>query len=401
MYAETGEPALLQALDRLWRDVVSHKMYITGAVAPAHEGGSRHQDPVREAFGRPYELPNATAYNETCANIGNAMWNYRMLQITGAAQHADIVELVLYNSMLSAISLDGKRFFYTNPLRWYGPEHRLRSLDAHERWFASICYCCPPQVARALAWVHEWAYGLSDDGVWVHLYGGSCLDATLPTGEPVRLSQETDYPWDGDVRIRIEHTGSKSWALRLRIPGWAEQASIRVNGRPADVAVRPATYAQIERIWAPGDVVELTLPMEPRLVRAHPKVEEAINQVAILRGPVVYCLEGVDLPEGVPVSEVYIPRDIQLTPCEMRIVREGEDEDGAPRDVIALRGKARRVHGATWNGALYQKLGKEIVSPLPITLIPYYAWSNRGESEMAVWLPLTWDKRQPTENTIP
>jgi DUF1680 family protein len=376
--AETGEPELLEALDRLWHDVVEKRMYLTGAVGPYHHGVSPRNDMVHEAFARVYELPNATAYNETCANIGNAMWNKRLLELTGEAKFADVMELVLHNSALSPINIDGTRFCYTNPLARSAWTPML-SQDTPQRWSEFKCYCCPPQVARTLAKTHEWAYSLSDDGVWVNLYGSSVLDAELPGLGRVKLTQETDYPWDGTITITVEASPAAEFVLRLRIPGWADSATLTVNGEPAESAAVPGTYAALKRRWLAGDVVTLELPLRPRLMMAHPEVEEAHNQVAVMRGPVVYCLEAVDLPDDVPVHEVHLPRDIELT---ARF--EAEPLGG----LTVLEGTACRRRNPDWSAMLYAELPNTACESLPIRLIPYYAWLNRGQHDMRVWLPL-------------
>jgi DUF1680 family protein len=379
VYAETGELVLLEALERIWDDVTTNKLYVTGALGALHHGASPRGDPVHEAFGLPYQLPNATAYNETCTNIGNAMWNWRLLNLTAKACYADGMEQVIYNSMLSPMSADGTRFFYTNPLRWYGCEHQPLSHDAHERWFTHDCYCCPPQVARSIARLHNWAYSLSGEGVWVHLYGGSHLETELPDGEPLVLVQDTRYPWRGAIEITLERAPSELFSVMLRIPGWADGAEIHINGGPADTQVRPGRYAKLERVWSAGDVIELSLPMQTRLLVAHPKVEETRNQVAVARGPVVYCLESADLADGVDLAEVYVPREIEWTPRYDAELLGG---------IAVLKGQACRFRTRPDQGSLYHTLEDVALEPLPITLIPYYAWANRGIGKMSVWLPL-------------
>lgn len=376
--AETGEQELAEALDRLWHDVVGKKMYITGAVGAYHFGVSPRGDSVHEAFGRAYELPSATAYNETCANIGNALWNKRLLELTGEARFADVMELVLYNSALSPMDVDGTRFCYTNPLarsRWTP----LLSQDSEQRWSVFRCYCCPPQVARTLASLHEWAYSLSDDGVSVNLYGSSVVDVDVPGLGRVRLRQETDYPWKGRIAFTIDAAPDVPLALRLRIPGWADAASVAVNGEDAQVPAAPGTHATLKRRWRQGERVTLDLPLRPRLMVARPEVEEAHNQVAVMRGPMVYCLEGADLPEDVPVHEVHLPRDAVL------VARYDADLLGG---VVVLEGEACRRRGPDWGARLYAELPKTGCERLPIRLIPYYAWLNRGRQDMRVWLPL-------------
>jgi len=380
VYAETGEKALLAALERLWQDVTRLKLYVTGGVGAHHGSVSRRGDKINETFGLNYQLPNATAYNETCANIGFAMWNWRMLGISGEARYADVLEQVLYNSGLSGISVDGERFLYTNLLRWYGAEHELLGHnDRQTRWTTHTCYCCPPNVARTLAGLHNWLYSLSDEGVWVHLYAGSRLDTRLADGSAVALIQETGYPWDGVIKITLNQAPAEEMALMLHIPDWADVWGIAVNGKAVEVGARPGSYAVLKRRWSPGDTVELSLAMPVRLVEAHPKVEEARNQVAIQRGPLVYCLEGIDLPHGVSLADVHIGRDIRLAPRHDRALLGG---------VTVLEGDAWYAPAGDWRGSLYRTLGTEAARRVPIRLIPYYAWNNRGPTPMSVWLPL-------------
>jgi len=389
--AETGEPALLDALTRLWTDVTERKMYLTGGTAALHTGESDRRllkrgprDSVHEAFGAPYQLPNRTAYNETCANIGNAMWNWRMLALTGDAKYAEVMERVLYNSMLSALGVDGRDFFYTNPLR------RIRGVpllsnDAPARWPDTTpaspvhCFCCPPSVARTLAELSGWAYGVSENAVWVHLFGGS----TFEDGS-IRLTQTTRYPWDGHVTIAIEKTPETPWTLRLRIPAWAQGARLQVNGRDAGVGwasahAVPATYVSLERRWSPGDTIQLELPLDVVLVEAHPLVEETRNHVAVMRGPIVYCLESVDLPQSVALDDVRLPR---------RPVWQVRHDADLLRGVTVLETQGVVVPRSNTSSALYRHVPDGSPERIPLRLIPYYAWSNRGPSDMTVWIPL-------------
>jgi len=380
-YMETGDQTLLAALERLWTDLVHHKMYITGGCCALHRGLSVRKGnvwgahDVHEAAGPPYHLPNDTAYNETCAQVGNFMWNWRMLCITGQAKYADVMEREMFNGFLSGISLDGKRFFYSNPLRWHGAEHTLLSNDTllrHEIGSRNRI-CCPTNVLRTLAELHTYLYTTDANGLWVHHYGGSTFD-----NETFRIRQDTDYPWDGTVKITIEKAPAGS-TIRLRIPDWARKATVRINGKASSRKIRPGTYASLRRDWQAGDEIALVLPMDVRLMIAHPKVEADRGQVAVMRGPLVYCLESTDLPSGVALADVVLPRDIQLTPRRDRALLGG---------VTVLEGRAPVYRQGDWSQALYQELPDRDAQTIPVRLIPYYAWANRGVSEMSVWLPL-------------
>jgi DUF1680 family protein len=301
-----------------------------------------------------------------------------MLQATGEARFADVLETVLLNAAMAGVSLDGTRFFYTNTLR------QLDAMPVDLRWprrrepFIS-CFCCPPNLVRTIAEAGAYAYGRSGHDVWVHLYGASVLDTTLEGGARFRLAQETDYPWDGRVRFTVRRAPGHEVALRLRIPGWARDASLSVNGEGAARGPRPGTYAEVRRVWSPGDVVGLTLPMPPRLMQAHPLVEEARNQVAVQRGPLVYCVESTDLPHGVRVQDVILPRGIALRP---------RFDPGLLGGVTVLEGRAEAWREPDWSGQLYRELSTSPPETFGLRLVPYFAWGNRGPSEMSVWLPL-------------
>jgi uncharacterized protein len=385
LVAETGDRTLMEPLRKIWDDVVSRKLYVTGGCGALYDGaspdGSREQKTitrVHQAYGRPYQLPSSTAHNETCAAIGNVLWNWRMLTLTGEAKFADVLEQSLYNAVLAGIGLDGERYFYTNTLR------QLDQMPTELRWsrqrqpFIS-CFCCPPNVARTIAEASSYAYGRSAGAAWVHLYGSSTLDTEVAPGSRLRLRQETDYPWDGRVTIRIEDAPRSALSLRLRVPGWADDVSLTVNGRPWPQAPEPATYVDLNRTWSPGDVVELALPMRVRCLQAHPLVEEARNQVAFQRGPIVYCLESTDLPEGVRVLDVAVPGKSELTPRFDPSLLGG---------VAVLEGRGVATRERPWTGGLYRERRVDDQRAIDLRLIPYYAWANRGRSEMTVWLPL-------------
>jgi len=403
LYMETGERALWAALDRIWRSAALRRSYITGGACAQPTGQSTRGDEVHEAFGADYQLPNRTAYNETCANIGNAMWNWRMLQITGDARYADVMETVLYNSALSAVSADGRNFFYANPLAWDGRSGWPTKHYTETRWFVHTCYCCPPQVARTIAGLGRWAYGVSPEGVWVHLYGGNALRTKLPDASPVALTQETNYPWDGRVRITVTQAPARPCALKLRIPAWAERATLKVNGKTVAASARPGAYATVRRHWSVGDVVELDLPLEVRLMEAHPSVEDCRHRVAVMRGPVVYCFEAPKEQDGERIwnAGVFLPENAQFRARHDKTflggvtVLAGEALTSEGRDRFARENAGVPAPQRTvgWTNALYRKLTPRPLKPpttgaLDITLIPYFAWANRGPSLMEVWIPL-------------
>ena len=402
LYAETGEAALLAALERIWLNVVSRRMYVTGAVGVGG-GRSSRGDPVHEAFGSDYHLPSRSAYAETCSNIGNAMWNWRLLNLTADAKYGDVMEQVLYNSMLSPVSLDGTKFFYCNPLRWEGRKAGPARHHTAARWAIHSCYCCPPQVARKIAGLQRWAYGVGKTGVWVHLYGGNVLKTKLADGSPVRLTQATDYPWDGRVKITIAESPKRQWAVMLRVPAWAGGASITVNGKAPAAPVRPGTYAAVRRQWSAGDVVELNLPMNVRVIEAHPKAKELRDKVTVMRGPVVYCLELPTSQGGRDVwkAGLFMPEKIELTPqpgpkeLGRLTVLKGKALTFAGRDryIRDSAGTAAPKPAGNWGNQLYREFrprpGKAARhGTVNITLIPYFAWANRGVAFMEVWIPL-------------
>lgn len=386
VYAETGDETLKSTLDLMWNDMTNRKMYITGGCGSLYDGVSpdgTSYNPVQvqkihQAFGRDYQLPNFTAHNETCANIGNVLFNYRMLQLTGDAKYADVMELALHNSVLSGISLDGKKFLYTNPLAFSD------KLPFKQRWskdrveYISLSNCCPPNVVRTIAEVANYAYSISDKGLWLNLYGSNNVSTELKDGSKISFVQETNYPWDGDIKLTLRETTSKPYSIFFRIPGWTDNARLLINGKVSDVKLTSGQYAEVNRKWKKGDKVELILPMEAKLVEANPLVEETRNQVAVKRGPVVYCLESVDMPQQ-NIFDVFMPSNISLKPQTLKI-------DGA--DVMSLEGEAKLVENKDWKNVLYREVSDQNKTA-KVRLVPYFAWGNRGHSEMSVWLPLS------------
>ncbi|WP_442511454.1 glycoside hydrolase family 127 protein [Novipirellula sp. SH528] len=378
VYAETGEDALLNALEQIWSNVVEQKMYVTGAIGQAHHGASSRRDFVHEGFIDGYMMPNSTAYNETCANICNAMFNWRMLGIKGESKYADVMELVLYNSGLSGISADGKHYFYTNPLR-RTRDTKLGTTDYAERAAYIPCFCCPPNLVRTIAKLSGWAYSLSEGGVAVNLYGGNTLRTKLRDGSELHLKQETQYPWDGAVTITIQACKETPFEMMLRIPGWAKGSKLLINGEAAGVDPIAGTYAKITRTWTPGDIVTLQMPMEARMLLGHPRIEEVRNQAAIQRGPVVYCIESPDLPRDASILDVYLPADIQLKPQKTPQFSDG---------LTVLRGEV--LLKTDQRDVMYPAFEQPNWIKHPTQFIPYYAWSNRGKAEMTVWMPIVW-----------
>lgn len=381
VYAETGERALLDAVERIWTGMATKKMYITGAVGSLYRGAGRHGENVHEAYGNSYELPLRLAYTETCANIANAMWNWRLLSLSGDPKYADIMELVLYNSMLGGVNVDGTGFYYNNPLRRHGEElpRVVRRQDPPLRSAILPCYCCPTNIARTIAELQGWAYSKSSEALWVHLYGANSM-ATEFQGGKLAIQQESEYPWDGAIRFRIEQAPGSEFGLRLRIPAWENGATIQVNGGAAQPGTA-GSYAEVRRQWKAGDVVELRFSMAPRLVQANPYVETLVGQAAVMRGPVVYALESPDLPAGVGMMEVALPANMRLRP---------KMEPGLLGGVAVLEGTAYRIPQGDWTGLLYRTFRPAGKQTIEIRLIPFYAWANRGMSYMTVFMPVVY-----------
>ena len=384
LYSETGEDSLMHTLNLMWDDVTNRKMYITGGCGALYDGvsvdgTSYNPDTVQrvhQSYGRKYQLPNLMAYNETCANIGNLLWNWRMFQNTGNAKYMDLVELELYNSILSGVSLNGKNFFYTNPLA------QSNDFPYQMRWsggripYIAYSNCCPPNVVRTMAEVGNYAYSISSKGVWVNLYGSNNLNANDEKGNAVRLTQQTDYPWNGNVKITIDQLPAS--ALYVRIPSWCNNAVVKKNGQLINTKAVDG-YVQLSGNWKKGDVVEVLLPMPAQLMEANPLVEETRGQVAVKRGPVVYCLESPDLTINQSVFNIEIPATIQFQPVKEKLMNT---------ELTVLKGNAV-VQNEQWDKQLYKPLNATPATSVPIKLIPYYAWANRGKTEMTVWMPLS------------
>lgn len=346
-------------------------MYITGGI------GSQHKN---EGFSEDYDLPNETAYTETCASIGLLFWAHRMLQFECDGRYADVMERVLYNGLISGVSLDGEQFFYQNPLTSLGGTRR-------RDWFD--CPCCPPNLIRTLASLGNYVYSASETDAIVHLYVGGTARLHV-VGLTVGLRVDTKYPWDGKVMVTVEPETPACFGLKLRIPNWCREFSLKVNGEEVKSPKLERGYLRIEREWKAGDNAELNLAMPVELVKAHPEVRENTGCVAIQRGPLVYCIEQIDnnvppylkkiplkdrsLFNRVPLEHIIIPEDAKLGAHFEPDLLDG---------VMVIDGNA--LHDAEWDDQLYcQVSGQQ--KPFEIKAIPYYAWNNRGIGEMRVWL---------------
>ncbi len=361
--ALTGNMDYVKAIDTIWKDVADTKLYITGGIGAA--GG-------HEGFGGHYELPNRTAYCETCASIANILWNHRMFLMKGEAKYIDVLERTLYNAALSGISLEGDRFFYPNVLESLG--------HGRSPWFG--CACCPSNVARFIPSVPGFAYAHKDNDLYVNLFIGG--NATIETDDnKITLSQQTDYPWKGDVRISVDPEKENNFTVYVRIPGWAknkpvpsdlytflnkipEDISLKVNSRTIKADMQKG-YARIKRSWKKGDTIELSLPMPFRRVISHPKVLTNEGKVALQRGPIVYCLESHD-NDG-QVLDIYIPDDVRF---------EASYQPNLLGGVVTISGQAKTAK-RTLDGRIVPH------SARVFTAIPYYAWAHRGSSHMTVW----------------
>ena len=361
--AETDAPGMLENLESLWQDLVKGKIYVTGGVGARYEG---------EAFGAPYELPNARAYAETCAQIGHFMWAWRMLLLTGDCQYADWMETILYNGFRSGVSLAGDEYFYMNPLSYDGGYQR-------SAWHG--CTCCPPNVQRMLAQLTGYFMSVAPGEVWVHLYDACHATLALPEGPEVGLTLDTRYPWDETITITIEVAEPTEFALKLRLPAWANSAVAMING--SNMATGEAgQYLTLKRRWQSGDTVMLNFPMPIRAIESHPYVTENRDAVALQRGPVVYCLESVDHP-GLDVREL----GVALTEGKLA----GWQAQWQPEllgGVVVLTGEGR--HYSAQSAALYQSAHEAALGgePAILTAIPYCVWANRGDSAVRVWLPV-------------
>jgi len=373
LYAETGEEQLMKNLSAIWDDIIQHKIYIMGGCGALYDGvspdGTTYNQPsiqqIHQAYGRQFQLPQEAAHNEICAQIGMMLFSWRLFQTTGDGKYIDNIENELYNGILSGISLDGKDFFYTEALRRTKEFPYVMRWPKHRQHYIT-CFCCPPNTLRTLCEAQEYAYAINENTLYVNLYGQNALKT-----KDLEVEQITNYPWDGRITLTIKK--AKNLAnVKLHKPDWAAEYTVKVNGEPADL--------DISRKWKKGDVIEVNFDMRPRLIEANPLVEEAKNQVAVQRGPIVYCLEGEDIEGGYRINDIAIPADIQFTEQKMTI---------SGHEMTVLEGEAVLVNQEKWdNQTLYREIRPTNKKKVKIRLIPYYAWDNRGIQDMSLWLPL-------------
>jgi DUF1680 family protein len=355
---ELGDGALKRACEGLWRDVTHAQMYLTGGLGPSE---------TNEGFTEPYDLPNETAYAETCASVALAFWAHRMLHLDLDGAYADVMERALYNGALSGLSREGMHYFYANP---------LESRGQHRRWAWHVCPCCTMNVSRLVASISGYFLSARENGVAIHLYGG--IEATVAIGDhKVRLKETSHYPWSGDIRIEIDPEATMNFELKLRLPGWVKGASATVNGEPVRFATARG-YATIDRVWRKGDVVALHLPMPPERLYAHPDVRMDVGRVALKRGPLIYCLEEADNPGG-RVQTLALNRS---TPVE---AKWREDLFGG---VMTLTARANRLIPGDRGAALYSP-APPAAQEATLTALPYHLWANREPGSMQVWLAET------------
>jgi DUF1680 family protein len=397
--ALTGDVAYLDAVRRLWENVVGKKMYLTGGI------GSRHD---RERFGENYELPNLTGYLETCASIGMAFWNHRMFLLTGEAGYLDVMERVMYNGVLAGVSLDGTLFFYPNPLESDGKYRFNKGRAGRAPWFGVAC--CPGNISRFLPSVPGYVYATKGDALYVNMFIAGEAKADLD-GQVVTIKQETRYPWDGNVALTVEPEQKEEFTLSVRIPGWARSRPvptdlyaypergeaapfIRVNGKSVAIDMDKG-FARVRRVWTKGDRVEVVLPMEPRRVTAHALVKDDAGLVAVERGPLVYCAEAAD--NGGRALNLVLPDGAALRPVERTdlfggIVTLAGEALAADPSAVTRAGGTEALDAAADDEEEAPPASRRALAlgaalkPHPLVLIPYFAWAHRGDGEMAVWL---------------
>lgn len=386
LYTETGDPELLSVLSRVWRNLMDTKLYITGGCGALYNGASpygnffEHQL-VHQAYGYEYQLPNITAYNETCASVGHILWAYRMFQLQPKAEYFDAIERAMLNVNLAAVSLDGRKFFYENMLR------RPKKLEYELIWPSTrseyiLSYCCPPNLARTIAESSEYAYCCSEDTLWLGMYGANTAEVSLPNGAHFTITQTTNYPYDGEINLSISRTNSIPLNLNVRIPHWANSGLIETEGLRYHISSADSgTYYSLNIAEKEDIHIRIVLDMPVRFTISHAMVEENTNQAAIERGPLVYCVESPDT-EVETLHELLLDlnAEFSLTPVTIQ-----------GRSVMALNTNMYRISYEEFcPDSLYQSLPSHRLIHTAVRLIPYFAWDNRGSGEMQIWIPIAY-----------
>jgi hypothetical protein len=382
LFLETGEQVLLDAMLRLSKDIVETKLYITGGLGSRFDG---------EAFGDPYELPADQCYCETCAAIASLMWNWRMLLASGEGRYADQMERALYNNILASPALDGQHYFYINPLMLREarflrlstdlPQSEVFIPDQRPEWHD--CACCPPNVMRLFSSFSHYLATHDAKGIQIHHFAPADIECDLTQELRVKLNITTEYPWQGNIKLRIVETGNSPWVLSIRNPEWSQNPTLSINGKIVRDLRHEKGYLVLEREWQVGDTVELDLAVEPILLESNPRIDATRGCLAIQRGPVVYCLESQD--QGIRSNLL----DIQIDPTQPLQSLWRDDLLGG---IMTVKASGYLIDIEPWQGVLYQQTGRlssEHIKRQPIRLvaIPYYAWGNRGIESMRVWIP--------------
>lgn len=375
LYMETAEPALRQAMHTLWDDMTQRKLYVTGGIGSRFDG---------EAFGGPYELPSETGYCETCAAIASLMWNWRLLLITGERKYADLFEHTLYNGVLSSPGLEGASYLYVNPLQVQNGRYVRATVDTGTRedrlrpaWHN--CACCPPNVMRLLSSLGHYLATVDAAGVQIHQFATAHLDLRIHD-QATKIAVATNYPWEGSIAATVQEGPAEPWQLSLRLPRWCQGHAVTLNGEPITPMLAANGYLQIERRWQPGDVLRLELHMEPLFLAPHPRIDAVRGCVALQCGPLLYCFESQDQPDGVELSEVQVVAEAEMVETAV-----------PPFENMQLIRVSGQMNRAAWGDALYRPLANlptTAADPVNLTAIPYFAWGNRGMKSMRVWLPL-------------
>lgn len=366
---KTNDESLIEASKRLWNNVTSQQMYITGGVGSEEFG---------ESFSFDYDLPNDISYTETCASIALVFWAKRMLELQIDRNYADIMEKALYNGTISGMSLDGERFFYVNPLEVF-PQAMERHSHHHvkpvrQKWFN--CACCPPNLARLISSIHHYIYSKKNDQLFIHLYCGNESSIEV-NNQIVNIEQKTEYPWDGKVSISINPANQSEFTIALRIPGWCDNPFLTVNGEEMNIqSIEQNGYVYISRTWKKDDSIELLLPMSVKQMKAHPLVRQNIGKVALQRGPIIYCLEEID--NGENLQQIYVDANKNNLDAEF-------DQD-LLGGVVKLFGTAYRLDTSRWKDDCLYAESKMGLTPIEVKAIPYYSWCNRKPGEMLVWI---------------